>query len=148
MGRFIVMVLLLVASAIARAGEAGAPAGVESARHRDARMAWWREARFGMFIHSGLYAIPGQGEWVMYAKKIPVATYAANAATFNPAKFDARQIVATAKSAGMKHLVITAKHHEGFAMFATKASDYNIMDATPFKRDVIRELSDACRKGD
>lgn len=142
MVRYIVMVLLVVGSAMVRAGEAG----VESAKHKNARMEWWREARFGMFIHWGLYAIPAQGEWVMYAKKIPVAAYATNAPVFNPVKFDAKQVVATAKSAGMKYLVVTAKHHEGFAMFATKASDYNIMDATPFKRDVIRELSEACRK--
>ncbi len=128
----------------------------ESKAQRDARMAWWREARFGMFIHWGLYSepagtwngkqIPGVGEWIMNNASIPVADYKKLAATFNPTAFNAHDIVALAKSAGMKYIVITAKHHDGFAMFDSKADPFNIVAATPFHRDPIRELADECRK--
>ncbi|MBN8217423.1 MAG: alpha-L-fucosidase [Spirochaetes bacterium] len=117
---------------------------------------WWREARFGLFIHWGLYAqpagvwkgkeIPSIGEWIMYNAKIPIAEYAALAKTFNPVKFDAEAWASLAARAGMKYLVITAKHHDGFAMFRSPSNPYNIVDATPFKRDVMKELAEACRK--
>jgi alpha-L-fucosidase len=119
-------------------------------------MAWWREARFGMFIHWGLYSVPagtwdGQqipslGEWIMNNASIPVADYKALAPKFNPTGFSAHDIVALAKSAGMKYIVITAKHHDGFAMFDSKANSFNIVAATPFHRDPLRELADECRK--
>ena len=122
----------------------------------DARMAWWREARFGLFIHWGLYAVPagtwkgqpvpGLGEWIMHGAKIPVKDYAALAGQFNPAKFNADEWVSLAKGAGVKYIVITAKHHDGFAMFRSKFSPFNIHDATPFKRDPLKELAEACRK--
>jgi alpha-L-fucosidase len=128
----------------------------ESAVHRDARMRWWREARFGMFIHWGLYSIPagtwngkqvpGIGEWIMNRGTIPVADYKALASQFNPTAFSAHDIVALAKSAGMKYIVITSKHHDGFAMFDSKADPFNIVAATPFHRDPIRELAEECRK--
>ena len=128
----------------------------ETAAQRDARMAWWREARFGMFIHWGLYSIPagtwngkqipGIGEWIMNHGSIPVAGYKALASQFNPTAFNAHDIVALAKSAGMKYIVITAKHHDGFAMFDSKADPFNIVAATPFHRDPIRELAEECRK--
>ena len=118
----------------------------------DARMKWWREARFGLFIHWGLYAIPAgawQGrtdhaEWIMETAKIPASTYEKFARQFNPAKFDAPQWARLAKRAGMKYLVITSKHHDGFALFDSKVSDYDVM-RTPFRRDVLKELSQACR---
>ncbi len=128
----------------------------ETAAQRDARMAWWREARFGMFIHWGLYSIPagtwdgkqvpGIGEWIMNRGSIPVADYKALAPKFNPTSFNAHDIVATAKAAGMKYIVITAKHHDGFAMFDSKANSFNIVAATPFKRDPMKELAEECRK--
>jgi alpha-L-fucosidase len=128
----------------------------ETAAQKDARMAWWREARFGMFIHWGLYSIPagtwdgkqipGIGEWIMNNASIPVAQYKALAAQFNPTGFSAHDIVALAKTAGMKYIVITAKHHDGFAMFDSKANSFNIVDATPFHRDPLRELAEECRK--
>ena len=128
----------------------------ETAAQRDARMAWWREARFGMFIHWGLYSIPagtwdgkqipGIGEWIMNNGTIPVADYKALAAQFNPTGFSAHDIVALAKAAGMKYIVITSKHHDGFAMFDSKANDFNIVAATPFKRDPLKELADEARK--
>ena len=120
------------------------------------RMDWWKEARFGLFIHWGLYAqpagewkgeeIPGISEWIMARAKIPVKEYEQLAATFNPVKYDADQWVRLAKEAGMKYIVITSKHHDGFAMFKSKASAYNIVDATPFGRDPLKELADACEK--
>jgi alpha-L-fucosidase len=132
------------------------PNANESHAHRDARMKWWREARFGMFIHWGLYAVPGGtwngartkniGEWIMHDLKIPVSEYAALAQQFNPTQFNAEQWVGIAKAAGMKYIVMTAKHHEGFAMFHSKADNFNIYDATPFKRDPIEEMSEACKK--
>jgi alpha-L-fucosidase len=128
----------------------------ETHAQRDVRMQWWREARFGMFIHWGLYSIPagtwngkqipGVGEWIMNSASIPVADYKAFAGQFNPTGFNAHDIVALAKSAGMKYIVITAKHHDGFAMFDSKANSFNIVAATPFKRDPLRELAEECRK--
>jgi len=128
----------------------------ETQAQRDARMAWWREARFGMFIHWGLYAIPagswngkqvpGIGEWIMNRGSIPVADYRALASQFNPTGFSAHDIVALAKAAGMKYIVITTKHHDGFAMFDTKADSFNIVAATPFHRDPLKELAEECRK--
>jgi len=118
-------------------------------------LAWWREARFGMFIHWGLYAIPagewkgqripGLGEWIMRNARIPISEYEKLASQFNPVKFNAEEWVAIAKEAGMKYIVITAKHHDGFAMFRSK-HPYNIVDATPYGRDVMADLAAACQK--
>jgi len=120
------------------------------------KMDWWKEAKFGMFIHWGLYSVPagefkgqeigGIGEWIMNNGKIPVDEYAQYATHFNPTNFNADEWVKMAKDAGMKYIVITSKHHDGFAMFDSKVSNYDIMDATPFKRDIIKEMADACKK--
>ena len=118
----------------------------ETAPQRDQRMAWWRKAKFGMFIHWGLYSIPADGEWHMRAHQQSFAEYSKFAAQFNPAKFNADEWMALAHDAGMKYVVITTKHHDGFAMFNSQASAYNIVDATPFKRDVVKELSGVCPK--
>src|SRR5438067_697635 len=109
------------------------------------RLQWFREARFGMMIHWGIYSvpagewkgklIPGLGEWIMNRAKIPVAEYEQLAKQFNPVKFNAEAIVGLAKAAGMKYIVITSKHHDGFAMYHSQVSKYNIFDDTPFKRD-------------
>ncbi len=117
---------------------------------------WWREARFGMFIHWGLYAvpagiwrgkdIPGIGEWIMHRAQIPVKEYEKLAGRFNPTGFNAEEWAQLAKDAGMKYLVITSKHHDGFAMFASKADPYNIVSATPYKKDPMKDLARACRK--
>jgi alpha-L-fucosidase len=132
------------------------PYANETPAQRDARMKWWREARFGMFIHWGVYSVPagtyngkqiaGIGEWIMNRGKIPVAEYQAYAKEFNPVKFNADEWVKTAKDAGMKYIVITSKHHDGFAMFDSKASDWNIVKASPFVRDPLKELAAACKK--
>lgn len=128
----------------------------ETPEQRDARMAWWRDARFGMFIHWGIYSVPagtyqdkqikGIGEWIQNNGEIPMAEYAKYAAQFNPVKFNADEWVSLAKNAGMKYIVITSKHHDGFAMFKSEASPFNIVDATPFKRDPLKELAAACQK--
>ena len=133
------------------AGEA-----TETKEQRDARMAWWRDAKFGMFIHWGVYSVPagfyegkpvaGIGEWIMNKGKIPMTNYQAFAKDFNPVKYNADDWVKAAKNAGMKYIVITSKHHDGFAMFETKASPWNIVDATPYGKDVLKPLAEACRK--
>jgi alpha-L-fucosidase len=128
----------------------------ETAAEKNERMKWFREARFGMFIHWGLYAIPagrwqdkeieGIGEWIMNSASILVAQYKALASRFNPTQFSAVAIVGLAKSAGMKYIVITSKHHDGFAMFDSKANPFNTVQATPFNRDPLKELAAECRK--
>ena len=127
----------------------------EKSTLNDPKMDWWKEARFGMFIHWGLYAVPagiyngnkvnGIGEWIMNRGKIPVEVYKGYAAQFNPVKYNAEEWVKTAKAAGMKYMVLTSKHHDGFAMFKSE-HPFNIVDATPFKRDAVQELADACKK--
>jgi len=123
------------------------------------RLAWWSNARFGMFIHWGLYSqwgchypgtngdlISGGSEHMMQHLQIPLAEYAKIANLFDPTNFNAAQWVGLAKNAGMKYMVITAKHHDGFAMFNSPSSDYNIVQRTPWHRDPIQELAEACRK--
>jgi alpha-L-fucosidase len=131
-------------------------AGVTAAQQPQAdRLAWWREAKFGMFIHWGLYAIPagewkgkripGIGEWIMHNAQIPVHEYEQLVHQFNPTEFNADEWVQLAKEAGMRYITITTKHHDGFCLFDSALTDYDIM-STPFKRDIIRELVDACRR--
>jgi alpha-L-fucosidase len=125
----------------------------ETKEARDQRMRWWREARFGMFIHWGLYAIPagewngkpvkGIGEWIMNNAPVPREEYEKLVPQFNPVKFNAKQWADTAKAAGMKYIVITSKHHDGFGLWDSKVSDYDVM-ASSFKRDILKELSQAC----
>jgi len=122
---------------------------------RDRRMKWWREARFGMFIHWGLYAIlagewkgrkaPRIGEWIMHDLQIPLDEYTALAGQFNPVKYDAREWARIAKDAGMKYIVITSKHHDGFCLWDSRVGDYDIM-TTPYKRDLLKPLAEECKK--
>jgi alpha-L-fucosidase len=107
---------------------------------------WFQDARFGMFIHWGVYSVLGKGEWVMNNDKIPIPEYEALAPKFNPTEFNAAEWVSLAKNAGMKYMTITSKHHDGFAMFATKQNTWNIVQATPYKQDPIRMLADECRR--
>jgi alpha-L-fucosidase len=147
---------LLAADPLTPADEALAPYANETPAQRDERMAWWREARFGMFIHWGVYSVPagtyhgkqigGIGEWIMNHGKIPMAEYQQYAKQFNPTNFNADDWVKTAKQAGMKYIVITSKHHDGFAMFDSKASDWNIVKATPYAHDPLKDLAAACQK--
>ncbi len=107
---------------------------------------WYRDAKFGMFVHWGVYSLLGQGEWVMQNRPIAVPDYEWLASTFNPVKFDAHAWVSLAKAAGVKYITITSRHHDGFAMFATRATPYNIVDWTPFHRDPLKELAEECRR--
>jgi len=137
-------------------GRPGAQAPRPPDPAREKRLEWFREAKYGLFIHWGLYAIPagewngkrspGLGEWVMFRSRVPVKEYEQLASRFNPVKFNADEWVKVAKDAGMKYIVITSKHHDGFALFKSNASTYNVVDATPFKRDVLKELADACAR--
>ena len=137
-------------------GEAGyiGPLG-ETPQQRVERLRWFTEGRFGMFIHWGVYSVPagewgdkkGCGEWLMENAKIPVSQYEQFARQFNPVRFDAREWVRIAKGAGMKYLVITSKHHDGFSMYRSDLTDWSLK-ATPFQRDPLKELADACQEAD
>ncbi|MEP7322083.1 MAG: alpha-L-fucosidase [Saprospiraceae bacterium] len=126
----------------------------ESKAERDRRMEWWRDAGFGLFIHWGVYSVPAGeykgnttkdiGEWIMHHSNIPIPEYEQFARSFNPLKFDAKKWVAIAKDAGVKYIVITSKHHDGFCMWDSKVTEYDIMDTSPFGRDILQELTDAC----
>lgn len=123
--------------------EAASASREADSRQRDARMAWWREARFGMFIHWGIMSIPGKDCWVMAADKIPVKEYEKLVPQYNPVKWNARDVVRLAKEAGQKYLVFVAKHHDGFCMWDSKLTEYDIM-ATPYGKDIVRQLADEC----
>jgi len=143
--------LLLLASACAGAPAPLAPA---EAPENAARMRWWREARFGLFIHWGLYAVPAgewkggtdYGEWINDSARIPVGEYERFQAQFDPVRFDPDAWVALAREAGMRYLVITSKHHDGFGLFDSAQTDWDVM-GTPFRRDVLALLSAACARG-
>ncbi len=124
---------------------------------KDERMQWWREARFGMFIHWGVYAqwagvyhgheqLKGPAEWIMNRSKIPVAEYQEMAKQFNPFNYNPDEWVRMAKDAGMKYLIITSKHHDGFALFASNASKWNVVEATKYGKDLLKPLAAACKK--
>lgn len=129
------------------------PARQETSEQRSARMKWWREARFGLFVHWGVYSVPagvwgnvkGAGEWLMWEAKIPIPEYEKLAPQFNPVKYDAREWVRLAKDAGMKYIVITARHHDGFSMWPSDLTEWGIK-ATPFQRDPLKELAEACQE--
>jgi alpha-L-fucosidase len=150
--RRIAFVLALTIAALA----ATPPSPPAKEMTQDERMKWFREAKFGLFIHWGLYsipagewkgkAIPGIGEWIMNRAQIPVTEYEQLAKQFNPVKFNAEEWVKMAEDAGMKYIVITSKHHDGFAMYHSLVSKYNIYDATPFHRDPLKELAAACKR--
>jgi alpha-L-fucosidase len=152
---FAVACLLTAASPRPAAQSAGqTQAHALPAVRPDPRLDWWREARFGLFIHWGLYAIPAgewngrsdYGEWIRNNAKIPIEVYDRFQAQFNPTKFDPDTWVRLAKQAGMQYIVITTQHHDGFALFDSKGTTWDVM-ATPYGRDIIRQLADACRRG-
>src|SRR5215469_13591639 len=139
--RFLWIALLLTGLASA---QNKLPPPLPAPPSQDAKMQWFREAKFGLFIHWGLYCIPagewkgqpiaGIGEWIMNRAQIPVKEYEQLATQFNPVKFNAEEWVQMAQDAGMKYIVITSKHHDGFAMYGSQVSKYNIVNATPFER--------------
>ncbi len=117
-----------------------------SAENLKARQ-WFQEARFGLFIHWGVYAVRGEGEWVMQEKRITIPEYERDLPpAFDPVRFDPAAWVAMAKAAGMKYITITSKHHDGFAMWDSKVSDYDVVERTPYGKDVLKLLADECRK--
>ena len=148
---FVTVILLICLSALTafgqpaaavNQGEVGYQPTPENLRSRQ----WFQDAKFGLFIHWGVYSVLGRGEWVMNNEKIPISEYEKLPARFNPTEFDAKAWVALAKAAGMKYITITSKHHDGFAMFDSKVSDWNIVARTPYKKDPLKMLADECHK--
>ena len=135
----------LLASALTATPAATAPPYQPTPENLEARRAF-QDAKFGLFVHWGVYSVLGDGEWVMNNRRIPVAAYEKLPALFNPTEFDAREWVSLAKAAGMKYITITSKHHDGFAMFDSKVSDWDIVDRTPYKKDVLKMLADECQR--
>jgi alpha-L-fucosidase len=107
---------------------------------------WFQDAKFGLFVHWGVYSVLADGEWVMNNKKIPITEYEKLPARFNPTEFNPAEWVALVKAAGMKYITITSKHHDGFAMWDSKVSDWNIVKRTPYQKDVLKLLADECQK--
>lgn len=150
--------ITLLLLAIMIAGQAQTPYDPyqnETKAQKDERMAWWRDAKFGMFIHWGVYAVPagtyngkqidGIGEWIMLRGQIPVDDYKAYAKEFNPVKYNPEEWAKLAKKAGMRYMVITSKHHDGFALFPSQVTDWDVVDATPYGKDLIGPLAEAAR---
>jgi len=137
----LVMSLALAFASLAQAQSTyqPTPANLEARR-------WFQDAKFGMFIHWGVYSVLGDGKWVMNNRRIPVHAYEKLPAFFNPTEFNPAEWVSLVKAAGMKYITITSKHHDGFAMFDSKVSDYDIVDRTPYKKDVLKMLADECQK--
>src|SRR4051794_13189141 len=105
---------------------------------------WFEDAKFGLFVHWGVYSLLGKGEWVMEHDKIPIAEYQKLPPRFNPTQFDAAEWAKTARAAGVKYITITSKHHDGFCMFDSKLTEYDIVDATPYGQDPLKALANAC----
>jgi alpha-L-fucosidase len=137
--KYIPLVLLLLATNVQAQTYQPAPENLQARE-------WFQDARFGLFIHWGVYSVRGEGEWVMNEKGLPVTEYEKLAAQFNPVEFDPAEWVRMAKDAGMRYITITSKHHDGFAMWHTKQGSWNIVDGTPYKKDVIKMLADECQK--
>jgi alpha-L-fucosidase len=151
--------VLVLAACLSSCSEKQAPLKDYTHESKDsveARMRWWHDAKFGMFIHWGVYSVPageyqgktvkGLGEWIMNDASIPKTEYEKFAKQFNPVKFNAADWVKTAKEAGVKYIVITSKHHDGFALWGSKVSKYNIVDYAPYGKDVLKMLADECAK--
>jgi len=144
---------VLAGLTLGAAAQNPAPSADETSAEHDARMQWWREAKFGMFIHWGVYAVPAgewaerknHGEWIRETAKIPMDVYAGFLDEFNPVQYNPEQWVLAAKGAGMKYIVITSKHHDGFCLWPSKLTDYDI-ESTPYKRDLLGPLKEACDK--
>jgi len=118
----------------------------QPAKENVAARKWFQNARFGLFVHWGVYSVLGDGEWVMQNRPISKSAYQKVAAFFNPLEFDAAEWVAMVKAAGMKYITITSKHHDGFCMFDSKLTDWDIIDRTPYKKDVLKQLAEECHK--
>jgi alpha-L-fucosidase len=133
------LLMLFVTTSFAQSKYTPSP---ENLKNRE----WFENARFGLFIHWGVYSVLSNGEWVMNNQQIPIAAYEKLPAFFNPVEFDAKEWVQLAKDAGMKYITITSKHHDGFAMYNSAVSDYNIVKRTPYGKDVLKMLADECQR--
>ena len=138
----VAIVSVILSWPLSVAAQAGYQPSPQNLKSRE----WFEQARFGMFIHWGIYSLLGDGEWVMQDHHLTGPQYEQLAAQFYPTKFDAEQWVTLAKQAGMRYIVVTSRHHDGFSMFATRQNKYNIVDATPYGKDVLRQLADECHR--
>src|SRR5688500_10173218 len=138
---FMGVLILLLSTICSMQAQSYQPAP-ENLKNRE----WFQHAKFGLFIHWGVYSVLGYGEWVMNQQQIPIKLYEKIPQLFNPTEFDPKAWVQMAKSAGMRYITITSKHHDGFAMWDSKVSDYNIVKKTPYKKDILKMLMDECRK--
>lgn len=136
------IVLLLVLAVSAAAPALAYEPSAENLKARE----WFQDAKFGLFVHWGVYSVLGRGEWVMHREKMSTAEYERLPQLFNPVRFDAARWVSLVKQAGMKYITITSKHHDGFAMWGTRQNKWNIVDATPYGKDVLKQLAEECRK--
>ena len=146
MTRRLLSLLAACAAASILAGPIRAQSGYRPAASNLAAREWFQDARFGMFVHWGVYSLLADGEWVMNNRKIPIADYEKLPPAFNPIDFDAAEWVSLAKAAGMKYITITSKHHDGFAMFDSKVSDYTIVSRTPYRKDPLKALAEETRR--
>lgn len=137
--------LALIVFALVAAGAAAQKGYVPSRANLEARKDF-QDRKFGLFIHWGIYSILGDGEWVMHDQHIPYKIYSRLASCFYPSAFNAREWVSMAKKAGMKYITITSRHHDGFSMFSTRATPYNIVDATPWHQDPMKALAEECHR--
>jgi len=141
MFRFTLILFLLIFAFTSRSQVNYTPSP-ENLRARE----WFQDAKFGLFIHWGVYSVLGDGEWVMNNQRIDKKTYEKLPSFFNPVSFNPAEWVAAVKAAGMKYITITSKHHDGFAMWDSKLTDWDIVDRTPYRKDVLKMLADECRK--
>jgi alpha-L-fucosidase len=142
---------LIVAIAALAAGSQASPVEADdqpaaAPAHNAAARKWFEDAKFGLFVHWGVYSLLGKGEWVMNNNKLPISEYAKLPPRFNPTKFDADEWVKLAAAAGVRYITITSKHHDGFCMYDSKLTTYDIVDATPYGKDPMKALADACHK--
>lgn len=146
----VIMLSVLVLLALMMGGMAEerseAQSGYQPTKENLESRQWFQDAKFGLFVHWGVYSVLGKGEWVMNNDKIPFSEYEKLPPQFNPAEFDPAEWVSLVKAAGMKYITITSKHHDGFAMFDSKLTDWDIIDRTPYKKDVLKMLAEECRK--
>lgn len=146
----VIMLSVLVLLALMMGGMAEerseAQSGYQPTKENLESRQWFQDAKFGLFVHWGVYSVLGKGEWVMNNDKIPFSEYEKLPPQFNPTEFDPAEWVSLVKAAGMKYITITSKHHDGFAMFDSKLTDWDIIDRTPYKKDVLKMLAEECRK--
>lgn len=142
MKRSILLFFLLLIHANVVIGQERYTPSAENLKARE----WFQNARFGLFIHWGVYSVLGDGEWAMNIQRIPISRYEKLPQFFNPTEFNAREWVNLVKASGMKYITITSKHHDGFSMFDSKVSDYDVTDRTPYKKDILKMLADECHR--